>query len=38
MGTSVKVTHDDLTAAGLRAASAKCKDGAQVRRILGNSK
>ncbi len=34
MGTAVKVTRDDLTAAELRAASAKCTDGAQVRRIL----
>jgi transposase len=34
MGTAVKVTRDDLTAADLRAAVAKCKDGAQVRRIL----
>jgi transposase len=34
MGTAVRVTRDDLTAADLRAASAKCADGAQVRRIL----
>ena len=34
MGTAVRVTRGDLTAAGLRAASAKCMDGAQVRRIL----
>jgi len=34
MGTAVKVTRDDLTAADLRAASSKCTDGAQVRRIL----
>ena len=34
MGTAVKVTRVDLTAADLRTASAKCRDGAQVRRIL----
>ena len=34
MGTAVEVTRDDLTPAELRAASAKCADGAQVRRIL----
>ena len=34
MGTAVKVTRDDLTATELRVASAKCPDGAQVRRIL----
>jgi transposase len=34
MGTAVKVTRGDLTALELRAASAKCTDGAQVRRIL----
>ena len=34
MGTAVKVTRDDWTAADLRAASSKCTDGAQVRRIL----
>jgi transposase len=34
MGTAVRVTRGDLTAADLRAASAKCTDGAQVRRIL----
>jgi len=34
MGTAVRVTRLDLTAAELRAASAKCTDGAQVRRIL----
>ena len=34
MGTAVRVTRGDLTAAGHRAASAKCMDGAQVRRIL----
>ncbi len=34
MGTAVRVTRVDLTAAELRAASARCADGAQVRRIL----
>lgn len=34
MGTAVRVTRGELTAADLRAASAKCGDGAQVRRIL----
>ena len=34
MGTAVRVTRGDLTSSGLRAASAKCTDGAQVRRIL----
>jgi transposase len=34
MGTAVGVTRGDLTAMELRAASAKCPDGAQVRRIL----
>jgi transposase len=34
MGTAVKVTRGDLTAADLRAAASKCTDGAQVRRIL----
>jgi transposase len=34
MGTAVRITRVDLTAAELRAASAKCTDGAQVRRIL----
>jgi len=34
MGIAVRVTRDDFTAADLRAASAKCVDGAQVRRIL----
>ncbi len=34
MGTAVRVTRGDLTALELRAAAAKCKDGAQVRRIL----
>jgi transposase len=34
MGTAVKVTRGDLTPADLRKASAKCADGAQVRRIL----
>ena len=34
MGTAVKVTRGDCTAADLRAASAKCTNGAQVRRIL----
>ncbi len=34
MGTAVQVTRNDFTAADLRAASAKCADGAQVRRIL----
>jgi transposase len=34
MGMAVRVTRDDLTAAALRAASSKCSDGAQVRRIL----
>ena len=34
VGTALRITRDDLTAADLRAASAKCSDGAQVRRIL----
>lgn len=34
MGTAVRVTRGDLTAADLRAASAKSTDGAQVRRLL----
>ena len=34
MGAAVRVTRGDLTAADLRTASAKCADGAQVRRIL----
>jgi hypothetical protein len=34
MGTAVQVTRRDVTASDLRAASAKCQDGAQVRRIL----
>ncbi len=34
MGMAVRVTRDDVTAADLRAASARCTDGAQVRRIL----
>ena len=34
MGAAVRVTRGDLTAAELRSASAKCTDGAQVRRIL----
>ena len=34
MGTAVRVTRSDMTAAELRAASARCSDGAQVRRIL----
>ena len=34
MGASIKITRDEATAAELRAASARCTDGAQVRRIL----
>ena len=34
MGMAVRVTRGGITAADLRAASAKCTDGAQVRRIL----
>lgn len=34
MGAAVKVTRVELTAAELRSASARCVDGAQVRRIL----
>lgn len=34
VGMAVRITRGDLTAAALRAASAKCSDGAQVRRIL----
>ncbi len=34
MGTSVKVTRQDMTSAELRAAACKCADGAQVRRML----
>ena len=34
MGRAVRITRGELTAADLRAASAKCTDGAQVRRML----
>ena len=34
MGTAVKVTRSELTSAELRLASARCGDGAQVRRML----
>jgi transposase len=34
MGAPVSITRDEFTAAELRAASSKCADGAQVRRIL----
>jgi transposase len=34
MGSAVKITRVDLSAAELRSASARCVDGAQVRRIL----
>ncbi len=34
MGAAVRITRDEFTAAELRSASAKCADGAQVRRIL----
>jgi transposase len=34
MGTAVRVTRVDFTAVDLRAASARCTDGAQVRRML----
>jgi transposase len=34
MGSAVMVTRDEFTAVGLRTASAKCTEGAQVRRIL----
>lgn len=34
MGAPVKVTRQEFTAADLRLASAKCRDGAQVRRLL----
>lgn len=34
MGKAVEITRNDLTAAALRAASGKCTDGAQVRRVL----
>jgi len=34
MGAAVRITRDEFTAAELRAASAKCSDGAQVRRLL----
>lgn len=34
MGAPVTITRDELTAMELRAASSKCTDGAQVRRIL----
>jgi transposase len=34
MGAPVTITRDEFTAAELRAASAKCTDGAQVRRLL----
>ena len=34
MGTMLRITRTDHTAAGLRALSARCSDGAQVRRML----
>ena len=34
MGASVMIIRDEFTAAELRLASARCTDGAQVRRIL----
>ncbi len=34
MGATLKITRTDHTAAGLRALSARCSDGAQVRRML----
>lgn len=34
MGMAVRITRSELTAVELRAASAKCTDGAQVRRML----
>ena len=34
MGAPVTITRDEFTAAELRAASVKCADGSQVRRIL----
>jgi transposase len=34
MGAAVRITRDAFTAAELRSVSAKCADGAQVRRIL----
>ena len=34
MGAPVRVTRQEFTAADLRLASAKCRDGAQVRRLL----
>ena len=34
MGAAVRITRDEVSAADLRAASSKCIDGAQVRRIL----
>lgn len=34
MGTAVRITRADRTAAELRAAAGKCRDGAQVRRML----
>lgn len=34
MGAPVMIIRDEFTAAGLRLASARCTDGAQVRRIL----
>lgn len=34
MGTAVRVTRNDLGASELRAASSRCTDGAQVRRVL----
>lgn len=34
MGAPVTITRDEYTAADLRAASSKCTDGAQVRRML----
>jgi transposase len=34
MGTAVRITRTDRTALQLRAAAGKCRDGAQVRRML----
>lgn len=34
MGAMLRITRDDYTSAGLRALSAKCRDGAEVRRML----
>jgi transposase len=34
MGAAVRITRTDRTAAELRAAAGKCRDGAQVRRML----